>query len=240
LAELDDDGRIDRLRAEHDSIAQQLAVHGESLSQLRAAAAQRFEQAVTEELTGLAMPRARVSVSISRRPDEHGLRLPDGSRVSFGPHGLDEVELMLAAHTGTSMRPLHKAASGGELSRIMLAIEVVLAGSDPVPTMIFDEIDAGVGGRAAVEIGKRLARLARDRQVLVVTHLPQVAAFADQHLVVDKDDAGEQARTVVREVDGSERIEELTRMLSGLPDSEVGRGHAEELLASAVASKASV
>jgi DNA repair protein RecN (Recombination protein N) len=130
-------------------------------------------------------------------------------------------------------RPLHKGASGGELSRIMLALEVVLAGADTVPTFIFDEVDAGVGGRAAVEVGRRLAALAKTAQVLVVTHLPQVAAFADHHLVVRRDDDAGVTRTDVASVDGEERLAELARMLGGLPDSALGRGHAEELLAMA-------
>jgi DNA repair protein RecN (Recombination protein N) len=134
--------------------------------------------------------------------------------------------------------PLHRGASGGELSRVMLALEVVLAGSDPVPTFVFDEVDAGVGGRAAVEVGRRLAALARSAQVIVVTHLPQVAAFADRHLVVRKTDDGSVTRTGVHDVDGEARLEELSRMLAGLPDSALGRGHAEELLAAATAAKA--
>ena len=119
----------------------------------------------------------------------------------FGPHGVDEVELRLAAHPGAPPLPLHKGASGGELSRVMLAIEVVLAGADPVPTFVFDEVDAGVGGKAAVEVGRRLARLAKSAQVIVVTHLPQVAAFADQHLVVEKSDDGRVTRSGVTALD---------------------------------------
>jgi DNA repair protein RecN (Recombination protein N) len=128
---------------------------------------------------------------------------------------------------------VHKGASGGELSRVMLAIEVVFAGADPVPVMVFDEVDAGVGGSAAGEIGRRLARLARDHQVVVVTHLAQVAAFADTHLVVDKSadtDAGVTA-TDIRAVEGEDRVRELARMLSGLADSDTGQAHARELLA---------
>ena len=128
---------------------------------------------------------------------------------------------------------MHKGASGGELSRVMLAIEVVFAGADPVPVMVFDEVDAGVGGQAAGEIGRRLARLARDHQVVVVTHLAQVAAFADTHLVVDKSpdtDAGVTA-TDIRAVEGEDRVRELARMLSGLSDSDTGQAHARELLA---------
>ena len=130
-------------------------------------------QQVTAELTALAMPHAKIMVAVT-------------PAQAFGPHGGDEVEIRLSAHPGAPALPLHKGASGGELSRIMLAIEVVFAGADPVPTFVFDEVDAGVGGKAAVEIGRRLARLARLAQVIVVTHLPQVAAFADTHLVVEK------------------------------------------------------
>jgi len=133
--------------------------------------------------------------------------------------------------------PLLRIASGGELSRVMLALEVVLAGSDPVPTMVFDEVDAGVGGRAAVEIGRRLARLARGHQVLVVTHLPQVAAFADRHLVVAKDTGGAVTTSGVQPVEDTERARELARMLAGLPDSDLGIAHAEELLAVAAREK---
>ena len=145
--------------------------------------------------------------------------------MAVGPDGVDEVELLLRPHPGAPPLPLQRGASGGELSRVMLAIEVVFAGSDPVPTMVFDEVDAGVGGRAAVEIGRRLARLARDHQVLVVTHLPQVAAFADRHLVVDKTDADgrghpQRGRACSTTPTGSR---ELARMLAGLADSDTGQ-----------------
>jgi DNA repair protein RecN (Recombination protein N) len=133
---------------------------------------------------------------------------------------------------------VHKGASGGELSRVMLAIEVVLSHADPVPTLVFDEVDAGVGGRAAVEIGRRLARLARSHQVIVVTHLPQVAAFADRHLV-DKSSGGGLTRSGVRTLSDTDRVLELARMLAGLDSTDTGRAHAEELLAAAAADKAS-
>src|SRR4029079_7087269 len=155
-----------------------------------------------------------------------------------GPHGADDVEIRLAAHPGAPPLPLNKGASGGELSRVMLAIEVVFAGADPVPTFVFDEVDAGVGGKAAVEIGRRLARLARTARVIVVTHLPQVAAFADQHLVVEKASDGSVVRSGVVALDREGRARELSRMLAGLEDSELGRAHAEELLAIAEADKA--
>ena len=150
--------------------------------------------------------------------------------------GVDEVEVLLVPHPGAPARALQKGASGGELSRVMLAVEVVFAGSDPVPLMVFDEVDAGVGGRAAVEVGRRLARLARDHQVVVVTHLPQVAAFADRHLLVVKADDGTVTRSGVVTLDDAARVVELSRMLAGA-DTGLARGHAEELLEAAAADR---
>jgi len=140
------------------------------------------------------------------------------------------VSILLQPHSGAEPRPLGKGASGGELSRVMLAIEVVIAGSDPVPTFIFDEIDAGVGGAAAIEIGRRLAKLAESSQVIVVTHLAQVAAFAGNHLTVVKGSDGSVTESSVRQLTGDERIAEMARLLSGLPDSESGLAHARELV----------
>ncbi|WP_395106394.1 DNA repair protein RecN [Actinomadura sp. SCN-SB] len=218
LTELEgDDDRIEGLRAEHAELTERLEREAAELTAVRTAAAERFSAAVTEELTALAMPHARVDVAVT----------PTGE---YGPHGADEVEVRLAPHPGAKPLPLHKGASGGELSRVMLAIEVVFAGADPVPTFVFDEVDAGVGGKAAVEIGRRLARLARNAQVIVVTHLPQVAAFADQHLLVEKSDDGTVTRSGVTALDREGRVRELSRMLAGLEDSELGRAHAEELL----------
>jgi DNA repair protein RecN (Recombination protein N) len=176
------------------------------------------------------MPHARITVVVNTAEAGEG-------GAAFGPHGLDEVEIRLAAHPGAPPLPLNKGASGGELSRVMLAIEVVFAGSDPVPTFVFDEVDAGVGGKAAIEIGRRLARLARSAQVIVVTHLAQVAAFADQHLVVHKSNDGSVTRSGVTALDTEGRVRELTRMFSGLEDRESGRAHAEELLAIAAAER---
>ncbi|MEV5749513.1 DNA repair protein RecN [Actinoallomurus sp. NPDC052308] len=225
LTELDsDDDRIDELRAEHEDLTRQLGELAAELTALRTAAAERLSEAVTAELAALAMPHASVVVAVT--PQEE-----------FGPYGVDEVELRLASHPGAPPLPLHKGASGGELSRVMLAIEVVFAGADPVPTFVFDEVDAGVGGKAAVEVGRRLARLARSAQVIVVTHLPQVAAFADQHLVVEKSNDGRVTRSGVTTLDAGGRVRELSRMLAGMEDSELGRAHAEELLAIAVAER---
>ncbi|MFC9976549.1 DNA repair protein RecN [Spirillospora sp. NPDC127200] len=218
LTELEgDDDRVEELRAEHQELEERLSAEAAELTAVRARAAERFSEAVTKELTALAMPHARVHVTVT----------PTGD---YGPHGADEVEVRLAPHPGAQPLPLHKGASGGELSRVMLAIEVVFAGADPVPTFVFDEVDAGVGGKAAVEIGRRLARLARNAQVIVVTHLPQVAAFADQHLLVEKSSDGSVTRSGVTALDREGRVRELSRMLAGLEDSELGRAHAEELL----------
>ncbi len=167
----------------------------------------------------------------SRRPRSSAGGLAVGGRtVAYARHGVDDVEMLLRPHAGAPARPLQKGASGGELSRVMLAVEVVLAGTDPVPTLVFDEVDAGVGGKAAVEVGRRLAALARTAQVLVVTHLPQVAAFADQHLVVRKAEDGAVTRSGVVALDDAGRLRELSRMLAGQEESATAEAHARELL----------
>ncbi len=230
LAEVEDtDGLIEELRARRAQLRDELATLGAELSDVRSAAAARLAEVVTTELSGLAMPHARVSVAVAQVPDEHGI--PVGERVLRATAaGFDEVEFLLAANVGAEPRPLDKGASGGELSRVMLALEVALAGTNPVPTFVFDEVDAGVGGKAAVEIGRRLARLARTAQVIVVTHLPQVAAFADRHVVVSKSDDGSVTTSGLVVLDDDGRVRELSRMLAGLEDSETARAHAEELL----------
>ncbi len=231
------DDALAALAARRDELAAELAAHAAALSDARAGAAARLAEATTAELGGLAMPDARLLVEVTPRaaaPGADDALSVGGATVVAGPDGVDEVELRLVAHSGATPQPLHRGASGGELSRVMLALEVALAGADPVPTMVFDEVDAGVGGRAAVEIGRRLARLAAGHQVVVVTHLPQVAAYADRHLVVDKArSAGGPARSRVRTLDEAERVGELARMLAGLDDTRTGRAHAEELLAAA-------
>jgi DNA repair protein RecN (Recombination protein N) len=226
LAELDnDEDRIGSLAAQEAELAATVADLAAQLTAARTATAARFAAEVTAELTALAMPHAKIAVAVT-------------PAQAFGPHGGDDVEIRLTAHPGAPSLPLHKGASGGELSRIMLAIEVVFAGADPVPTFVFDEVDAGVGGKAAVEIGRRLARLARLAQVIVVTHLPQVAAFADTHLVVEKADDGSVVSSGISRLDEAGRVRELSRMLAGLEDSEYGRAHAGELLAAAAAERA--
>ncbi|MFJ9246262.1 DNA repair protein RecN [Streptomyces sp. NPDC101776] len=233
LTELDgDDERIDELTAERDALRGELGGLAQALTDARTEAAARFAAAVTAELASLAMPHARVSFEIRQAEDPEGVEV-GGRAVAYGPSGVDEVELLLAPHPGAPPRPIAKGASGGELSRVMLAVEVVFAGTDPVPTYLFDEVDAGVGGKAAVEIGRRLAKLAKTAQVVVVTHLPQVAAFADRQLLVEKTNDGSVTRSGVKVLEGEDRVRELSRMLAGQEDSETARAHAEELLATA-------
>ncbi|MFJ2444213.1 DNA repair protein RecN [Streptomyces sp. NPDC087658] len=236
LTELEgDDERIGELTAERDALRAELSGLAQALTDARVSAAARFAAAVTAELASLAMPHARVSFDIrqTESADEAAGVEVGGRSVVYGPHGVDEVELLLAPHPGAQPRPIAKGASGGELSRVMLAVEVVFAGSDPVPTYLFDEVDAGVGGKAAVEVGRRLAKLARSAQVVVVTHLPQVAAFADRQLLVEKTVDGSVTRSGVTVLEGEDRVRELSRMLAGQEDSSTARAHAEELLATA-------
>ncbi|MFG1781726.1 DNA repair protein RecN [Rhodococcus oryzae] len=228
------------LAARVDDCAAAVAVAATALSQARTKYAVKLGKAVTTELGGLAMGKARLEVTVqplvAGAQDAAPLTV-DGRELHAGSAGVDEVEFRLAAHSGAQALPISKSASGGELSRVMLALEVVLAGAEGSATMVFDEVDAGVGGRAAVEIGRRLARLARTHQVIVVTHLPQVAAFADTHLVVDKVDGRKAADSGVRTLTDGERVVELARMLAGLDNTQTGRAHAEELLATAKAAR---
>ncbi|MFI6701713.1 DNA repair protein RecN [Streptomyces sp. NPDC050509] len=236
LTELEgDDERIGELTAERDALRAELSGLAQALTDARTDAAARFAEDVTAELASLAMPHARVSFDIRQTESAEASAGVDvgGRPVVYGPHGVDEVELLLAPNPGAQPRPIAKGASGGELSRVMLAVEVVFAGSDPVPTYLFDEVDAGVGGKAAVEVGRRLAKLARSAQVVVVTHLPQVAAFADRQLLVEKTVDGSVTRSGVTVLEGEDRVRELSRMLAGQEDSETARAHAEELLATA-------
>ena len=269
-----DDDAVGRCRARRSELLERLAAGAARLTAARTAAAATLSAAVTAELADLAMPSARVQVTVRPRPGGTGTRevappasappasaqpasAPSasarpasarpasarpasasptaGAPLRVGASGADEVVLGLVAHPGSSAVPLGSGVSGGELSRVVLALEVVLAGAAGTPTYVFDEVDAGVGGRTAVEVGRRLARLARTRQVLVVTHLAQVAAWADRHLVVERDPSGAVAATGVREVSGADRRGELARMMAGDPESPAARASAAELLATAAA-----
>lgn len=218
LAELDDDSdRIDRLAAEVTAARAALDEAAAALSRARQAAASRLSEAVTDELHALALPDARFVVGVE-----------PGAETAAGR---DEVTLLLAPHPGAALRPVAKGASGGELSRVMLAVEVVIAGVDTVPTFVFDEVDAGIGGAAAIEVGRRLARLAETSQVIAVTHLAQVAAFAGNHLSVVKSGDGSVTASSVQALRGPAREAEMARLLSGLTDSPAALEHARELLA---------
>jgi DNA repair protein RecN (Recombination protein N) len=217
---LDLDSSTERIEELSERVNQLEAIaraQAEQLSQNRSKAAKELALRVTSELVALAMSGSKFHVEIEKTE-------------SLTQSGLDNVSFLLESYAGAEPRPLGKGASGGELSRIMLAIEVILAESDSAPTFIFDEVDAGVGGAAAIEVGRRLAQLAKKAQVIVVTHLAQVAAFADQHLAIIKTSDAMFTASDVRVLDESARAEELARMLSGLSDSETARSHALELV----------
>ena len=217
LLDLDSsDEQVEKLESQLAAALLELSQEGSRLTQARKGAAERLAGLVAKELSELAMQGSRFSVQVSELGE-------------FEASGNDRIEFLLA-NAGSDPRPLAKGASGGELSRIMLAIELVLAGDHPMPTMIFDEVDAGVGGHAAVELGRRLRRLSEKTQVIVVTHLPQVAAFANHQIKVAKEISGEITKSSVNILEPEDRKRELARMLSGNPDSEVALQHAEELL----------
>jgi DNA repair protein RecN (Recombination protein N) len=226
LLEIDGgDERVVALTEQRDALDAEIADLARTIGGARREAAARLAETVSAELAGLAMAGASLEVRVDDAPEP-------------GPHGGDLVEMLLVAHRGAPARPLGKGASGGELSRVMLALEVALAtspdaGEHRPGTFVFDEVDAGVGGRAATEVGRRLAVLAQGAQVLVVTHLAQVAAFADRHLVVTKTRGDVVTASDVREVEGEDRVRELARMLSGQEDSGTARAHAAELLEAA-------
>lgn len=221
------DEHLDALRAELSAERARVRMLASELTASRVAAATDLSRAVSAELHALALPDAQLVVEVNSvdlgATDE---ALPSGLSES----GADTVTLLLAPHPGSEPRPIAKSASGGELSRVMLALEVVISANDPVPTFVFDEVDAGVGGAAAIEIGRRLAKLAQHAQVIVVTHLAQVAAFADNHLRVHKANDGFVTASSVERLSGVDREAEMARLLSGV-GSDLGLAHARELLA---------
>ncbi len=228
------DEALDRLRQRCRELADDVAGAAAALTARRTAAAADLAQKATAELTQLAMGRATLLVRVTPRRAEPGAAdavAVGKTWVTAGVDGVDSVEFAMIAHPGAPELPIARGASGGELSRVMLAVEVVLAGADPVATMVFDEVDAGVGGRAATEIGRRLAMLAADHQVIVVTHLAQVAAFADRHYVVDAGPGDAVGSSAVRQVEGVDRELELARMLGGT-EGATATAHAADLLRS--------
>ena len=217
LAELDGaDDQIEELRKRAAVLDEALDSAAARISRARKEAAGRLAKLASAELTALAMPHARLEFAVTKAPR--------------GPHGADRIELVFTANPGSVPGPLGKIASGGELSRVRLALEVVLAGQSPGHTFVFDEVDAGVGGAVGLEIGRRLKRLAADGQVIVVTHLAQVAAFADQHFVIAKSSDGQVTTSDVTPLGEEERAAELARMMSGSGESDAGLRHAKELL----------
>ncbi|RME87208.1 MAG: DNA repair protein RecN [Anaerolineae bacterium] len=211
--------RITELEEQEQRILAQLAKQAQALSQQRKTAAEALSRQIEAELNDLRMSHARFSVDFRIKPDENGLPMPDGSRLAFDATGFDRVEFLIAPNPGEGFKPLAKIASGGETSRLMLALKNVLARADQVPTLIFDEIDQGIGGRVGLVVGQKLWNLARRHQVFCVTHLPQLAAFGDQHLQVQK--VIQQKRTITRveHLEGEARLLELAQMLG-----EVGEG----------------
>ena len=218
------DDRLNEMEVELTGIKKSLVVAAKSLTTMRNEAAIRLNTAVTHEVQHLSMPHTSFVAQVNT-VDYSALKEAD-----FTSLGCDEVAMFISSHKDAPLVALAKGASGGEMSRVMLALEVVIAASHPVGTYVFDEVDAGVGGKAAIEVGRRLHALSLHAQVIVVTHLPQVAAWADSHFVVTKDIDGSVSQSDVRKVEGENRIEEIARMLAGLENSISAREHAAELL----------
>ncbi len=233
LAEIEGkDQQADQLRDAIEAARRDLGECAHDLSQSREQAAGALAGAVQSELGHLAMGAARLQVQVSQRSQDDGLNVPGHpGPVRFGPHGIDDVDIQLAANPGAPPRSVTRAASGGELSRVMLALEVV-AGAADVPTFVFDEVDAGVGGRAALDLGARLAALAEHSQVIVVTHLAQVAAFAERHFAIEKASNGQVTASGIRILNDEERQQELARMMAGV-EGPAALGHAADLRAHA-------
>ncbi len=223
--------RMEELEEEEKALLQQIGVQGLELSKLRHAAAERLCGQVEVELNDLSMPGARFTVEFEMRPEEGGAVLEDGRCVAFDATGLERVEFLVAPNPGEGFKPLVKVASGGETSRLMLALKNVLARADQIPTLIFDEIDSGIGGRVGTVVGAKLRSLAHQHQVLCITHLPQLAAFGEQHYRVQKQVDEGRTHTIVEVIDGETRLQELAQMMGGV--SEGTRKSASELLAAA-------
>jgi DNA repair protein RecN (Recombination protein N) len=217
--------RIAELEAAESAALARLAEQGLGLSEKRKEAAARLGKSIETELDDLRMASARFAVDFQTRPDETGVPLPDGSRIAFDGNGLDRVEFLVAPNPGEGLKPLAKIASGGETSRLMLALKNVLARADQVPTLIFDEIDQGIGGRVGGTVGEKLWSLGRAHQVMVITHLPQLAAFGDQHFQVQKMVEGNRTLTRVAKLAGESRTLELSQMLGEVTEGTIRSAH---------------
>ena len=216
------DARVKEIEQELNNVFSRLKKEGQKVSHLRAEAAVAMSQSVTQEIKALSMPNGELTIKCKENdPDQIS---------SYTASGINDLEILFCSHQGGKELPLNKVASGGELSRVMLAMEVVIAQTQSIGTYIFDEVDAGVGGKAAIEIGRRLSKLSKNAQVIVITHLAQVAVWADHHLVVKKSEGGSVTQSDVISIDEAERKVEIARMLSGQEDSQTAQQHASELL----------
>jgi DNA repair protein RecN (Recombination protein N) len=233
------DERIEGLDSSVTKIKEELADIVLRQSDIRKTIAERFANDVREELACLNMPSASFKVLCIREPDNDGL-LVNSEKVRVYPHGIDRIEFMVSANRGEPVKSLVKIASGGEISRIMLALKIILADADEVPTLIFDEIDVGIGGKTAMAVGEKMSILAGKHQVIAVTHLPQIASFADVHFSVLKKEVEDRTVTEIKELTDKDRISEMARLLSGNTHSNVSLKHAEELIAEAQRNKSSI
>jgi DNA repair protein RecN (Recombination protein N) len=224
--------RIQELEEEEARLLEQVGREGQMLSERRRAQAEKLAEAVEKELDELHMAEARFQVDFQERPDPNGAILPDGRRVAFDASGLERIEFLIAPNPGEGFKPLVRIASGGETSRLMLALKNVLAGADRIPVLIFDEIDQGIGGRVGGVVGQKLWKLARQHQVLCVTHLPQLAAFGGQHLQVQKQVRDGRTTTQIQTLQGETRLNELAQMFGEV--SEGTLQSAREMLAAVV------
>ncbi len=207
--------RLEELEQKQADLLRQVGETGQLLGEQRRQGAARLAEGVEAQLSDLHMSGARFQVEFTLTPDPDGAELPDGSRVGFGPNGLEKIEFLIAPNQGEGFKPLVKVASGGETSRLMLAMKNVLALADPVPSLVFDEIDQGIGGRVGSIVGQKLWQLGRRHQVLCITHLPQLAAYGDQHFHVEKRLSDNRTLTQVKRLQGQERVDELAQMLGG-------------------------
>jgi DNA repair protein RecN (Recombination protein N) len=210
--------RLEALESEQAALLGQIALKGQSLSSMRRQAAEQLSKAIEQELNDLHMQGARFMVDFQQLYDPNGAPLASGQRVAFNAHGLEKIEFMIAPNPGEGFKPLAKIASGGETSRLMLALKNVLAKADHVPTLIFDEIDQGIGGRVGAIVGQKLWQLGQQHQVLCITHLPQLAAYGEQHLHVEKVVKDGRTLTQVRSLQGQERLMELAQMLGSVSE----------------------
>ncbi|HOL50774.1 MAG TPA: DNA repair protein RecN [Bacillota bacterium] len=221
--------RVDELEGRSAALSEELGSCASKLSAMRCEIAAELEKEVSRELRDLSMPHAVFKVDVGRKRDGHEI-VVDGTPVVIGPDGFDDVEFLFSANPGEEPRPLARIASGGEMSRVMLAIKSVLAVADAMPTMVFDEVDAGIGGEAAIAVASKLANIGKVRQVLAVTHLPQIAAVADNHYAVSKLERSGRTEVTVEKLDIEERVTEVARMLAGEAPSSVTVAHAREML----------